>query len=152
MRILVIVSILALSALSDSLCAKSRFETGGLTALSRDYNSMIRTKNPDLIKYTECVEKSGYVTANLMDCSGSEIENQDRQLNDNYKRLMVELGEQEKVELRKAQRLWVHDRDRTCNKISAKDGDGSLGGVIYSMCILFLTNKRKNELILFMKK
>jgi hypothetical protein len=137
--------------MSNCFAAGNKFEAGNSLVLMKSYKLMLSKKYHDLKKYNECVEKSGGVTANLMDCSGNEIDIQDKQLNEYYKNITEILGEREKTELKSAQRIWIKDRDRACDKISAEDGGGTMSAVTYSECILFLTLKRKNEIEIFIK-
>lgn len=152
MKLLILTGILVLDAMVSSSAAKTKFEYGGQSTLMRYYKSMDVTKKTDLQKYEECIDKSNGVTSSMMDCSGNEIDNQDDQLNEYYKKLIAELNKKEKNELRSAQRSWIRDRDRTCDKISDEEGGGSLGAVIYNECILFITVNRKNKLLMLIKK
>jgi len=147
MKIQILISITILCIMTDNVAAKSQFPSNSLSALSKAYREMQNTKHDDLKKYTECVEKSQGITLNLMNCSGDEIGVQDGDLNDYYKKLVSELNEEKRMQLRTLQRNWIRNRDKTCSGISNEDGGGgSMSGIIYNDCILMLTVKRKNEI------
>lgn len=64
--------------------------------------------------YNACMDASGCVTVNMLDCMGSETEQQDARLNQNYKAAMQALTPAQQSQLRDAQRLWLKVRDADC--------------------------------------
>lgn len=92
--------------------------------------------------YTECMDASGGVTADMMDCLGVEIDRQDARLNQAYVMVMGPLPKPRKDKLRGLQRTWIKQRDAKCARASAEAGGGTLSTIIYSSCILDETISR----------
>lgn len=92
--------------------------------------------------YTQCMDSSGGVTADMMDCLGTEIDSQDARLNQAYVMVMRPLPKPRKGKLRGLQRAWIKQRDAKCSRASAEEGGGSLSSIIYSSCILDETISR----------
>lgn len=86
--------------------------------------------------YIQCMDASGGVTADMMDCLGTEIDRQDARLNQAYVMVMRPLPKPRKDKLRGLQRAWIKQRDSKCARASAAEGGGSLSSIIYSSCIL----------------
>ncbi|HMT42695.1 MAG TPA: lysozyme inhibitor LprI family protein [Sphingorhabdus sp.] len=86
--------------------------------------------------YAQCMDASGGVTADMMDCLGTEIDRQDARLNQAYVMVMRPLPKPRKDKLRGLQRAWIKQRDAKCARASAEEGGGSLSSIIYSSCIL----------------
>jgi uncharacterized protein YecT (DUF1311 family) len=93
-------------------------------------------------EYAECMDASGGVTSDMMDCTGSEIDIQDARLNQAYALVMRPLAKPRKDTLRGLQRAWIKQRDGKCARASDEEGGGSMAGLIYAGCILDETIKR----------
>ena len=61
------------------------------------------------------MDKSGGVTAAMLECTSGEQARQDALLNQNYKTLMSKLSGKRKKMLKAAQRAWIKFRDANCN-------------------------------------
>lgn len=97
-------------------------------------------------QYKACMDKSGGVTTNMMDCNGAEIKMLDDKLNAAYKKLMAVADVDYKTALKKAEQLWINYRDANCQLHSQYAAGGSLGGILYGNCIIEMTNQRAKEL------
>lgn len=86
--------------------------------------------------YTQCMDTSDGVTADMMDCLGVEIDRQDARLNQAYVMVMRPMPKPRKEKLRGLQRVWIKQRDAKCARASAEAGGGTLSSVVYSSCIL----------------
>jgi uncharacterized protein YecT (DUF1311 family) len=91
--------------------------------------------------YNECVDASGGVTADMMDCSAAEIDRQDARLNQAYVMVMRPLPQPKKRVLRNLQRSWIVQRDARCHT-AIRGNDGTAANLIYSGCILDETIRR----------
>lgn len=97
-------------------------------------------------QYKTCMDKSGGVTVNMMDCNGAEIKVLDDRLNAVYKKIMAVADADYKTALKKAEQLWVGYRDANCQLHSQYAAGGSLGGILYGNCIVEMTSQRTKEL------
>ena len=95
--------------------------------------------------YTTCMDASGGVTVNMLNCMGSEIEQQDARLNQSYKAAMQALEQGQQTQLRDAQRLWVKFRDADCALLGSLTG-GTVDSVNHASCFLDMTKKRAEDL------
>lgn len=109
-------------------------------ATAQTQSQIERRYTPD---YNTCMDASGGVTASMMDCSGTEIERQDARLNQAYVMVMRSLLPAKKGALRNLERIWIKQRDAKCSRKARAEGGGSMGGLIYSGCILDETIKRR---------
>ena len=100
--------------------------------------------------YSNCMDKSGGVTVNMLNCNSAETSIQDVKLNKAYKELMKELSPERKKELRNVQRLWIKYRDANCNYYADPNG-GTFANVMKSQCFMDSTAERASELQLFLK-
>lgn len=64
--------------------------------------------------FEKCIDASGGVTSDMIDCDGEEYVFQDKRLNRVYKLLMSQLDAQEKFQLRDEERVWIKYRDTHC--------------------------------------
>ncbi|WJJ93967.1 lysozyme inhibitor LprI family protein [Neopusillimonas aromaticivorans] len=107
---------------------------------------------PDSVQYsktfTSCMDKSGGVTVEMIDCMNAELVRQDAKLNAEYTLLMGSLSAERKTQLRSTQRAWITYRDENCNFYYDPEG-GSLARVQANMCMLQMTAERAGELALF---
>ncbi len=95
--------------------------------------------------YSTCMDKSGGVTMNMLDCMGSETEQQDVRLNHNYKAAMQALTPAQQTQLRDAQRLWIKFRDADCALLGSLTG-GSIDRINSASCFLDMTKQRADVL------
>ena len=91
--------------------------------------------------YSECMDTSGGVTIEMLNCIAAEIDIQDARLNQAYVMVMRPLAKPRKNTLRGLQRTWIKQRDAKCARSIADEG-GSMAGPIYSGCILDETIRR----------
>lgn len=90
-------------------------------------------------KYGECMDGSGGITIEMMDCITAETERHDKLLNASYKSLMKELEPERATQLRDAQRAWIKFRDLDC---SFRNSGGSLGRIVTAECYMNMTAER----------
>jgi len=95
--------------------------------------------------YSACMDESGGVTMNMLDCMGSETEQQDARLNQNYKAAMQALDKGQQNQLRDAQRLWINFRDADCALLASLTG-GSIDRINSASCFLDMTKQRADGL------
>ncbi|MNF62985.1 hypothetical protein D3C85_1203410 [compost metagenome] len=95
--------------------------------------------------YTACMDESGGVTVNMLDCTGHETEQQDARLNQNFKAAMQALAQAQQAQLRDAQRLWIKFRDADCTLLGSLTG-GTIDSVNSASCFLDMTKKRADDL------
>lgn len=112
----------------------------GATPLAAQSQSQIEKRYTR--DYDQCMDASGGVTVEMMNCSGAEIDRQDARLNQAYVMVMHALTPSGKDVLRQSERLWIRQRDTRCAHDASEDGDGTAGGLAYSSCILDETIKR----------
>lgn len=96
-------------------------------------------------QFSACMDKSGGVTASMLDCIGAETKHQDARLNQAYKEVMAQLAPARKRQLQEAQRLWIRFRDANCNFYADPDG-GTLATVNANECFMAATAARAREL------
>ncbi len=108
-------------------------------------------ENNDLTKqFAACMDKSGGVTAEILDCIGSEVKYQDARLNKAYKELMPTLSAARQKELQEVQRLWIKYRDANSSFYADPDG-GSMTRISSNDNFLSMTAARAKELEDFKK-
>ena len=95
--------------------------------------------------YNACMDKSGGVTASMLDCASAELKLQDARLNKAYQALAAELSPERKTQLRDVQRQWIEFRRANC-AFYADPGGGTSAGVAASSCFLSATATRAEEL------
>lgn len=95
--------------------------------------------------HATCMESSGGVTVEMLDCIGEEFERQDARLNNAYRTLRAPLSPARQQQLQAAQRLWVQYRDANCRFYLDPDG-GTLATVSANDCVLRETAARAQEL------
>ena len=102
----------------------------------------VETKNS--VDFSACMDKSGGVTSEMLDCISAETKRQDVRLNNAYKRAGARLSVQRKRQLLDAQRAWIKYRDANCT-FYAFEG-GTLAAVISNSCFMSATTDRAQEL------
>lgn len=96
-----------------------------------------------------CMDTASGVTAEMIDCIGAELGEQDQALNAAYKALGATLDGARKAQLTTAQRAWVAFRDGNCAFYADPDG-GTLARVSANDCVLRMTAERAAELQTFL--
>lgn len=95
--------------------------------------------------YASCMEKSGGVTAEMLNCADAELQIQDARLNRAYQALMTQTVAVRKGELRDVQKQWLKFREMNCRFYEDPDR-GSSAGIAASSCFLEATAARAKEL------
>lgn len=62
-------------------------------------------------KFNKAIETSSGNTAKILEANEAEVAIQDKWLNESYKKLRAKLGEEQKEQLKKAQRAWLKYRE-----------------------------------------
>lgn len=94
-------------------------------------------------EYNTCMDQSGGVTANILDCEGAENDKKDKELNQVYQQIMKEADVTHKKQTRDAQRAWLKFRDANC----AEDPEsGTAGDIDSADCYLSMTAHRIEKL------
>ncbi len=96
-------------------------------------------------QFSICLDKADGVTADMLDCIGSETKRQDTRLNKAYKEVMAQLSPARNKELQAAQRAWIKFRDANCNFYADPDG-GTMATVSSNDCFMSATASRAKEL------
>ena len=96
-------------------------------------------------EYLTCMDKSGGVTAKMIECTSDEKARQDARLNENYKKLMSKLSAKRTKMLLEAQRAWIKFRDANCNFYFDPEG-GTAALLAGTDCFLQVTADRAKEL------
>jgi uncharacterized protein YecT (DUF1311 family) len=96
-------------------------------------------------EYLTCMDKSGGVTAEMIECTSKEKARQDARLNENYKKLMSKLSAKRKKMLLEGQRAWIKFRDANCNFYFDPEG-GTAAVLASNSCFLQATADRAKEL------
>jgi uncharacterized protein YecT (DUF1311 family) len=91
--------------------------------------------------YSTCMDMSGGVTANMVECTQNELVVWDKKLNAAYSSTMKTLSPFQKKKLVDAQRLWILFRDASCAFYTNPEG-GTLQQVQYIDCLLTATKTR----------
>lgn len=96
-------------------------------------------------EYGACMDASGGVTFDMIDCITAEHERQDARLNRAYKKVMAGLSDDRKDALRAAQRAWITFRDANCDFHFDPEG-GTWARVEANSCMMSETAERATEL------
>lgn len=106
----------------------------------------VQAQGSDFSKqFTACMDKSGGVTQDIVECIGAETQRQDLRLNKSYRALMVTLSPERKKQLQETQRAWIKFRDSNCNFYFDPDG-GSIARISANDCVMTMTANRAKEL------
>lgn len=95
-------------------------------------------------RFGECMEASGGVTVEMLNCIADEIATQDARLNGAYSDARQDLSEERKQVLLNAQRHWIAYRDANCEYYATIGG--TLAQVASNDCFLRETAERAAEL------
>jgi uncharacterized protein YecT (DUF1311 family) len=96
-------------------------------------------------QYSNCMDRSGGVTVNMLDCIAAETDRQDTRLNNAYKRTMASLNATRKKQLQEVQRIWIRYRDANCDFYADPNG-GTIATVNSNSCYMEATAERATEL------
>ncbi|WP_207458097.1 lysozyme inhibitor LprI family protein [Azospirillum sp. SYSU D00513] len=99
------------------------------------------------VRFSQCMDRSGGVTSEMLDCISAEHERQDALLNVAYKAAMKAAEETDPArskELRDVQRTWLKYRELKCG-FEAGAG-GTIAIVNAASCNLAMTAERAKEL------
>jgi uncharacterized protein YecT (DUF1311 family) len=96
-------------------------------------------------EYSTCLAQSNGVTLEMINCMLAETRRQDVRLNENFKKLISELGTERKKALVEAQRAWIKFRDTNCGFYADPEG-GSAARMAANECILNSIVDRAKEL------
>jgi uncharacterized protein YecT (DUF1311 family) len=96
-------------------------------------------------RFSSCMDRSGGVTVEMLNCIGAETKQHDARLNRVYKQAMGQLSAARQQQLRDAQRAWLKYRDANCGFYADPDG-GTLARVNANSCVMIETADRADEL------
>jgi len=115
------------------------FLAAGLPALAAAQSKNISKE------YDSCMDRSGGVTIEMIECMVQEFKKQDARLNREYKKTMSQLSDERKKALLEAQRAWIKYRDSNCAFYADPEG-GSMARVLANSCVLSMTAERADEI------
>jgi len=101
-------------------------------------------------QFDACMDKSGGVTVNILNCIDAETQKQDKKLNTMYQNVMKLLTNKRKEELKKTQQLWIKYRDANCGFYADPEG-GTMASILGANCVMDMTAQRAKELEDFQK-
>ena len=96
-------------------------------------------------QYDHCIDNSNGITSVMLNCESDEMEIQKKLLNANYKKVMVTLNQEKKLELKRSQQLWLKYRDAKCDFFYGLSG-GTVDLLNGSGCFLEMIATRAYEL------
>lgn len=102
-------------------------------------------------EFSECMDNSGSVTVEMIDCIVAETKRQDARLNKVYNKLLMQLSPARKATLREAQRAWIKFRDTNCLFYADPEG-GTMVTVISNDCYMVASAARADELEDFLQR
>ena len=79
-------------------------------------------------------------------CAFQEYENDDKLLNEKYKKVMQSLSKMKQDQLRQEQRLWLKMRDRLCKQEAKENEGGSIWPLMFYGCLSSSTKQRTEAL------
>ncbi len=123
------------------------FKRTALLGLSTVYTSScaVRRDNDLSRQYSNCMDRSGGVTVNMLDCIAAEQIAKIARLNNAYKQTMASLNANRKKQLQEVQRLWIRYRDANCDFYADPNG-GTIATVNSNSCYMEATSARATEL------
>lgn len=96
-------------------------------------------------QFSDCIDKSGGVTVDMLNCIDVETKLQDTRLNKAYKEVMAQVSKPRKKQLQDAQRIWIKYRAANCNFYADPD-EGTMATVSSNDCYMSATVSRAKEL------
>ena len=87
-----------------------------LSSIFVSFNTSAQSSNNTGLResYKTCIEQSGGVTVEMLNCTATETEYQDARLNKIYKALVKKMPKQRALLLQKSERLWLDFRQANC--------------------------------------
>jgi uncharacterized protein YecT (DUF1311 family) len=92
--------------------------------------------------YKACMDKSGGVTAGMLDCGNAEYAKLDAALNAAYREASKELSPEQRNLLRDTQRSWLAYRDSSCSFMSRLGDRGTMASLTDQSCLMSVTAER----------
>ncbi|WP_397572652.1 lysozyme inhibitor LprI family protein [Silanimonas sp.] len=93
-------------------------------------------------RYEACLDASGGVTVEMLDCAEVELSWLNSRLNGHYGEAMAVLPADQRVALRDLQRAWIRYRDLDCGFLNDQALAGSSGLLLQSSCLIDKTRVR----------
>ena len=84
--------------------------------------------------------------AEMNDCWGREYKAADATLNQVYRQLVALTDDEERSQLKEAQRAWLKYRDANCDFVADQYKGGTMRPMIYAICLGDMTRNRTAEL------
>ncbi|WP_051306126.1 lysozyme inhibitor LprI family protein [Massilia alkalitolerans] len=82
------------------------------------------------------------VTVDQSECIGRKFAIADKQLNEDYKRLMASLSPERQAELKSTQRAWIQEKERACEEAGKEAEGGTLQPILIGDCTVRMTQER----------
>jgi uncharacterized protein YecT (DUF1311 family) len=92
--------------------------------------------------YKACMDKSGGVTADMLDCGNKEYSKLDAALNAAYRAASKDLSPEQRNLLRDTQRSWLAYRDSSCSFMSRLGDRGTMASLTDQSCMMSVTAER----------
>ncbi|WP_332683770.1 lysozyme inhibitor LprI family protein [Bosea sp. (in: a-proteobacteria)] len=92
--------------------------------------------------YKTCMDKSGGVTAAMLDCGSAEYAKLDAALNAAYRAATNGLEAEQRNLLRDTQRAWLAYRDSSCSFMSRLGDRGTMASLSDQSCLMRVTAER----------
>ena len=128
---------------------QTKFITGAfaLASIFVSFHALAQSPNETGLResYKTCIEQSGGVTVEMLNCTASETGYQDARLNKAYKALMAIMPKERGALLQKSERLWLDFRQANCAARVAPEG-GTAESLVATECHLDSISSRAQEL------
>jgi uncharacterized protein YecT (DUF1311 family) len=95
---------------------------------------------------TNCSDSSNLNQSQINECAYRFYQNEDKKLNQAYKKLLPKLSASRKQKLINAQQAWIKFRDTSCDFERSEVEGGSMSPTVYYGCMESLTKQRTKEL------
>lgn len=82
------------------------------------------------------------VTVDQSECIGRKFAIADKQLNEDYKRVMASLTPERQAELKASQRAWIQEKDQRCEEAGKEAEGGTLQPILIGDCTVRMTEER----------
>ncbi|MBK7491751.1 MAG: DUF1311 domain-containing protein [Nitrosomonas sp.] len=96
-------------------------------------------------QFSICMDTSGGITVDMINCIGEEAVRQDARINKAYKEIMASLSPARQKVLQTAQRAWIKYRDANCDFYADPDS-GTMATLLANDCYMSSTATRAKEL------
>lgn len=101
-----------------------------------------RGNAPKPDRYAACLDASGGVTVEMLDCAAVELALLDTRLNGHYREAMDVLPAEQRSALRDLQRVWMRYRDLDCSFLNGQALAGTSGLLLQRSCLVEKTRER----------